>query len=85
MLFAYPPPIDVPLHVNLWLYLLGVGLLAPALAVLLQFHRPERYTRKDRVAGLLIIATIVAACGTLLMVFWVSEPRHIQNNAGDNA
>ena len=35
--------------------------------------------------GLFITATIVAACGTLLMVFWVAEPRHIRNNAGDNA
>lgn len=35
--------------------------------------------------GLMIIATIVAGCGTLLMVFWVSEPRHIQNDARDNA
>jgi MFS family permease len=35
--------------------------------------------------GLMITATIVAACGTLLMVFWVAEPRHIRQNAEETA
>jgi hypothetical protein len=31
--------------------------------------------------GLMITATIVAACGTLLLAFWVVEPRKIRHSA----
>ena len=35
--------------------------------------------------GLMITATIVAACGTLLLAFWVVEPRHIAIKTRDRA
>jgi MFS family permease len=35
--------------------------------------------------GLMITATIVAACGTLLLAFWVVEPRHMAITTRDGA
>jgi MFS family permease len=70
IILEFCEPADRPTYIGLTNTLLALPVvLAPLvggfLATLIGFP------------GLMITATIVAACGTLLLAFWVAEPRHI--------
>jgi MFS family permease len=74
IILEFCDPADRPTYIGLTNTLLALPVvLAPLLggwlATLIGFP------------GLMITATIVAACGTLLLAFWVVEPREIRHSA----